>query len=527
MLRVGIGILAVCAFIAPAWLIYEGYEFVQVLPDQGWNLHLGRIVVLILVNLILTAMIAITAVIFLWVRLASSLSELQGWHTDRPESEFSAADAVEGYTFDDYLAQEAQVFDELDAFIADSWADHSHGTYSRYHKESICNPETIVDRNWNRSHVLQADNPIGGVLLVHGLSDAPYSLRSIGQRLHAEGYTVVWLRVPGHGTCPGALASIDWKDWTAAVQVAAKGLRDLLPAGRPLVLAGYSNGGSLAVNYAISSINDRSLPQIDAIMLFSPMIGINPLARISRLYHTVALVSRNKKAQWSSIEAEVDPFKFSSWPMNANVQAWTMTQVVEAQLAALDKSGRMSEMPPVLAMQSLVDSTVIVSKLITVLFDRLKSESSELFLFDIDRVDNLSNLFNRTFEQQIFPKLTKTDLPFCLRMLTNASADSRKVKVQTRDGESWIEQETEMVWPRTVVSLSHLAVPISPDDPIYGYQEATSKTGLPLGSLSLRAEPSALLMSNSLFVRCRNNPFYNFMENHVVDWLNERVNGIG
>ena len=83
------------------------------------------------------------------------------------------------------------------------------------------------------------------------------------------------------------------------------------------------------------------------------MIGINPMARITRLYHAVALVSRNKKAQWSSIEAEVDPFKFSSWPMNANVQAWAVTQLVEKELAQLDKAGRMAEMPPVLAMQSV------------------------------------------------------------------------------------------------------------------------------------------------------------------------------
>ena len=138
-----------------------------------------------------------------------------------------------------------RVFDELDAFIAGPWADDKHGDYSRYHADSVCNPDTIVDRNWNRSHVLKADNPVGGVLLMHGLSDAPYSLRTYGQRLHAEGYTVVWLRVPGHGTSPSALANIAWQDWIAAVQVAMQGLRDLLPADCPLILAGYSNGAAL------------------------------------------------------------------------------------------------------------------------------------------------------------------------------------------------------------------------------------------------------------------------------------------
>ena len=211
------------------------------------------------------------------------------------------------------------------------------------------------------------------------------------------------------------------------------------------------------------------------------MIGINPMARITRLYHTVALVSRTTKAQWSSIDAEVDPFKFSSWPMNASVQAWSITQLVEKELAALEKAGRMAEMPPVLAMQSIVDSTVVVPKLITVLFDRLKSEESELFLFDIDRLDRLSNLFNLSFEKRIFPKLKKTDLPFTLSVLKNLKPDHEKGLVQTRDGESWNEQESDMEWPDGMVSLSHIAVPIPPEDRIYGSQRCDCHDGTVVG----------------------------------------------
>jgi hypothetical protein len=164
---------------------------------------------------------------------------------------------------------------------------------------------------------------------------------------------------------------------------------------------------------------------VDAIVLFSPMIGVNPLARVSRLYHTVGLVSQNEKAKWSNIYAEIDPFKYNSWPMNGNVQAWNLTRVVERQLAALEKSRRMQELPPLLAMQSVVDSTVVVPKLITVLFDRLTSETSELFLFDVNRMDSLSNLLNLSFERTILPKLERTDRPFKLTVMGNAQPDSR------------------------------------------------------------------------------------------------------
>jgi alpha-beta hydrolase superfamily lysophospholipase len=519
LLRVAVWLFVFCAAMAAVWLFYESFLYVNKMPGEGWDFPALRIAGLVVVNLLFTVVLVTFGLLYLWVRMARSLPDLQGWHIDRPESEFVAADADGKYTLDNYLAQEERVFKELDAFIEGPWASQSPVTYSRYHAESVCNPETIVDRNWNRSYVLEASEPLGGVLLIHGLSDAPYSLRAFGQRLHNEGYTVIWLRIPGHGTSPSALANVSWHDWSAAVKVGMKGLRDRMPDGCPMYLAGYSNGGALSVHYALESIADKSLPQLQGIMLFSPMIGINPMAKITRLYHMVALVSRNQKAQWSSVDAEIDPFKFSSWPMNANVQAWAVTQEVERQITKLDNADRMEEMPPVIAMQSVVDSTVVVPKLITVLFDRLKSESSELCLFDINRVDQLGNLFNRSFEQKIVPKLKRTDLPFRLTVFRNGQSDSHEVTIQTRDGESWVEESTGMSWPDGIVSLSHIAVPIPPDDLVYGTWEATAGTGLSLGSLSMRAEPSALLISDSLFVRSRHNPFYELLENRLIDWL--------
>ena len=520
LLRLATWSLVVVAIVMAAWLVYELYEYLPTLVDRTRGY---RLIGLVVTNLVFTAMLVVIGLLFLWVRMARSLPDLQGWHIQKPELEFCASDVTDGYSFDDYLEQEDRVFKELDALVAGSWARQSPVAFNRYDTDSVCNPETVVDRNWNRSYVFPASNPLGGVLLIHGLSDSPYSLRALGQRLHAEGYTVIWLRVPGHGTSPSALANVSWEDWTAAVKIAMCGLRDRIPTDSPIYLGGYSNGGGLSVYYALSSIEDGSLPRASGIVLFSPMIGINPLAKITRLYHTVALVSRNQKAQWSNISAEIDPFKYSSWPMNASVQAWSVTQAVEKKLARLEKSDRMHEMPPVLAMQSVVDSTVVVPKLITVLFNRLPTDSSELFLFDINRLELLGNLFNRSFEQQVFPKLERKDLPFRLTVLRNSEPSSRCVKVETRDGQSWIEQATELSWPNQVVSLSHIAVPIPPEDSIYGTQAATADGGLSLGSLSMRAEPSALMISDSLFVRCRHNPFYQFMEDRVVAWLTTTV----
>ena len=519
LLRIGWWLFVASAAVAAGWLVTEAWWHVQTLPNRGWDFQTARIMGALLLNLFFAAALAVMAALYFWGRMATSLPDLQGWHLQRPESEFRASDAIAGYTLDDYLEQERRVFQELDALVKGPWAKDTTSAYSRFTSGSVCNPASIGDRNWNRSSVLEAPNPIGGVLLLHGLSDAPYSLRSLGQRLHAEGFSVIWLRIPGHGTCPNALAHISWDDWTAAVRIAVQGLRKRLPQDAPWILGGYSNGGALSVHYVLTAIMDGAMSKPNAVVLFSPMIGINPLARITRLYHLVGLIFRNHKAQWSNIDAEIDPFKYSSWPMNGNVQAWAVTQAVERRLASLAKAGRMNEMPPVLAMQSVVDSTVEVPKLISVLFNRLRSTASELFLFDINRVERLANLINLSFEKTIATELERTDTHYQLTVLSNASTASHQVVLKTGPRDARLEIKTGMSWPAGVVSLSHVAVPFPQDDPVYGTEESMAPGGLSLGSLSMRAEPSALMISNTLFVRCRHNPFYQFMEERVVRWL--------
>lgn len=522
-MRILMWLLFVFATIALAILVIECFRFAGTMTDRGLAFRFGRIVFLVGLNALLTTAVATVLLLVIWVKTANSLPELKGWHLEMPESEFCASDADEGYRLDDYLAQEQRVFDELDSFIDNRWESEVNGAFSRYRRDSVCNPETVVDRNWNRTQVFEAKNPKGGAVLIHGLSDSPYSLREIGLRLHREGYTVVWLRMPGHGTCPCALANVEWPDWTAAVEVAVRGLAEKLPAGKPLVLAGYSNGGALAVNYALAAVADSALPKIEAILLFSPMIGINPLARLFRIHHTVALISRTVKALWTNVDAEVDPFKYSSWPTNASIQAWDMTQEVERRLASLEKQKRLNEIPPVLAMQSVVDSTVRVPKLISSLFERLQNKTSELFLFDIDRFDQIANLFNLSFEDNVFPNLESEDLSYQLTILRNAKLDSRKVMLESRVRGQSVEEFLDLEWPEGVVSLSHIAIPFSANDQLYGNRAATAATGINFGSISLRGESSALLLSDALFVRCRHNPFYELMENRMIRWLGKAV----
>lgn len=483
---------------------------------------IARIAIFLAANAVLTIVLAVVAFIAGWGVMAMRLPDPRGWQTDGPASQFTAADAVPGYTLDDYIAQEDRIFDELEALIAGPWAADRPGVMSRFSATSICNPATVLPRNWNRTFVLDADQPIAGALLIHGLSDSPYSLRRIGQTLHAHGMTVVGLRVPGHGTCPAALAEARWRDWTVAVRIAAVGLRDRLPAGTPIILCGFSNGGALAMHYTCASLDDPDLPVPAAITLYSPMIGITSLAEITRLYHLVAWVPAFSKARWSHLDTEIDPFKYSSWPTNASEQAWSLTMRLESDLRRLQKAGRLDELPPVLTFQSVVDSTVRLPLLIQRLYDRIPDNGSELVLFDVNRSGPLDDLLKAQPHKFARSMLERTDLDYRYTLVTNVGPDRDEVVVKTRLGARLEEMPLELSWPPSVFSLSHGAVPIPMDDPIYGDREATSTaTGLNLGSIRLRGETGVLTISESLLIRLRYNPFFPVVEDRVLGWLAE------
>ena len=87
-----------------------------------------------------------------------------------------------------------------------------------------------------------AGAPVGAVVLLHGLTDSPYSLRHIARRYRELGYVAVAI-IPAHGTVPGALTQVDWEDWSEATRLAVREARRRVGPSRPLHLIGFSNGG--------------------------------------------------------------------------------------------------------------------------------------------------------------------------------------------------------------------------------------------------------------------------------------------
>jgi carboxylesterase len=109
-----------------------------------------------------------------------------------------------------------------------------------------------------------AQGGASGVLVLHGFTGCPHSMRGLAEAFAAAGHTVELPRLPGHGTAIEDMLTTSWADWSATVQTA---YRELAAHCDQVVVAGLSMGGSLAVWLALRQ------PEIAGLVLVNPAMG--------------------------------------------------------------------------------------------------------------------------------------------------------------------------------------------------------------------------------------------------------------
>jgi carboxylesterase len=83
-----------------------------------------------------------------------------------------------------------------------------------------------------------------GVLVIHGFTGNPSSMRGIAEAMAALDHHVEMPRLPGHGTTVEEMVTTGWADWTAEVRAAHARLADRVD---DIVVVGLSMGGSLTL----------------------------------------------------------------------------------------------------------------------------------------------------------------------------------------------------------------------------------------------------------------------------------------
>ena len=471
----------------------------------------------------IAGLIAVT-VLLLWALESRKMPALSIWHTEPLASEFTASDATPQSTLQDYLEREERLFRELQVKIYDRLSPTAELFFSRYRAGGPQDPQQLPP-NWNRTFELVPENIQGGALLLHGLTDSPDSLRRIGEILHAKGFYVLGLRLPGHGTIPGALTEVNWEDWVAASRIAARHVRKRIGPDKPFVIAGYSNGGALTVKYSLDALSDQGLPPADRLLLFSPEIGITPFSAIANSHKLLSFLPYFAQFKWLSILPEYDPFKYNSFPKNAGQQAYEITAALQRQLEEARKDGTLADFPPVVTFLSWVDATVETSMTIDRFYGQLENQGNELVIFDVNRSDRLTPFYPAGDVAALERLENRSDLPYRLTIIANLAPDTQSVAQRTKAPRTLAADVTNlgMAWPPGVFSLAHVAIPFPPDDPVYGSVEDPSGAyqGLPLGRMQPRGETHYLTVPLSQFMRLRHNPFFEYVEQRVLSMIDQ------
>jgi alpha-beta hydrolase superfamily lysophospholipase len=472
--------------------------------------------------------VLLTLVVGFGIHIANGPA-LMPWHVAPLEAEFRAADASKFESLDDYRALEAKLMAQLDTEVYALVPTDQRRAVNRYFAGSLADARRRTP-NWNLTFEMPVTHPKGAALLLHGLTDSPYSMRSLAELFHERGWYVVGLRLPGHGTAPVALTRVTWQDWAAATRLAAKHLRAKTGPNVPLVIAGYSTGAALAVEYALATQQGEPLPPVSGLVLLSPAIGVSPVAAFAAWPARVARWTGWEKLAWTETPPEFDPYKYNGFTANAADQIYQLTRRIRDQIAALGKPGGVTGLPPVLAFQSVADSTVSTAAVVDALFAKLASEEDHaLVAFDINRdpeLEPLLNLASRTVPRNL---LTGPPLPFDLTVVGNSGAtvagerDATLVARHRAAGSASVDTRlTGMTWPRDTYSLSHVALPFRADDPVYGATPPTHWDFMFLGRAQLYGERGVLAIPAGDFARLRYNPFFPYIESRLSEFLSER-----
>jgi esterase/lipase len=175
-----------------------------------------------------------------------------------------------------------------------------------------------------------ADGRAKAALLLHDLGGTPYEMRDVARALVKNCYLVRAILLPGHGTVPGDLLELDYRQWIEATRSAVASFEG---EAKHLVLVGFGLGATLAVRHALSA-PPASGPALRGLVLLAPALGRDlPPAwlRAPRRYG-----QPGPQGHWARLLPDYDPVRYESLPRNAETQRAALVEEVVAGDALLE-----------------------------------------------------------------------------------------------------------------------------------------------------------------------------------------------
>lgn len=212
-----------------------------------------------------------------------------------------------------------------------------------------------------------------GVLLSHGFTGSPASMRPWGEYLADRGYTISVPRLPGHGTTVEDMLSTRFSDYTIAIESA---YADLAAHCDVVVVAGLSMGGALALQLA------ENHPEIAGVILVNAAVASTnkQLLMLPALKHFVktfpAIANDIKKPDTEESGYDRTPLK----PLASFVASWKPI-----------RAGLERVVCPVLLVRSAEDHVVDASSARIILGGVGTTDKTEVVLANSYHVATLDN----------------------------------------------------------------------------------------------------------------------------------------
>ena len=221
-----------------------------------------------------------------------------------------------------------------------------------------------------------------GVLLCHGFTGTPQSMRPWGEYLAERGYTVRVPLLPGHGTTWQEMNNTGWQDWYSCVDTA---FRELHESCERVVVGGLSMGGALSLQLA-----QEHGPRISGLVLVNPAVKFDdPRTRlVPVLKHFIGSL----EAVGNDIKKPgVTELAYPRTPLKAGHSQLVAWQSVVRDLPEVTQ--------PVLLLRSIEDHIVPASSSALILSRISSRDVSEILLRDSYHVATLDNDAPRIFDE--------------------------------------------------------------------------------------------------------------------------------
>jgi carboxylesterase len=221
-----------------------------------------------------------------------------------------------------------------------------------------------------------------GVLLLHGFTGNPSSMRPWGEHLSVEGFAVRAPLLPGHGTSWQDCNTHDEQEWVQAVDDA---LDELAADCDRVVVAGLSMGGTLAIRTA-----ERRPADVAGLVL------VNPALLTQRLDAKLLPLLARVTPSWAPIgndikEPGVTELAYPKLPTRAAMSLRRLWAQTRADLGSVTA--------PLLVFRSREDHVVEPASVELLLSQVAGSDVTEVVLEDSYHVATLDNDAPRIFAE--------------------------------------------------------------------------------------------------------------------------------